>query len=147
MKSILLLLIFASSSLANDFAEAPNGSVYDTRTYYYDENKQEVLVRPKFANLTNAERQDRVGMTNARNNPKWIAAKKEWETELAKRRAIRTANAQEKARQPTIIYRYYPVYLPDYRNYLVYRGLRVYNNCSGYHSHPNYYNYSSNWRR
>jgi len=132
MKSILLLLIFASSSLANDFAEAPNGSVYNTRTYYYDENKQEVLVRPKFANLTDTERQDRVGMTNARNNPKWIAATREWEKELAKRRATRTANAQEKARQPTIINRYYRVYYP----YPVYRS---------YHPH-NHYNNSSNWR-
>jgi hypothetical protein len=148
MKAMLLLLIFASSSLANEFTrEAPNGSVYDTRTFYYDENKQKVLVRPELANLTDSERQDRFGMTNERNNPKWIAAKQEWKEELARRRAIRTANAQQKARQPTIIYRYYPVY----------RGLRVYNNCSGYHSHSwccgdnrtsrNYYNYSSGWRR
>jgi len=134
MKAILLLLIFASSSLANDFSiEAPNGSVYDTRTYYYDENKQEVLVRPKFANLTDAERQDRVGMTNTRNNPKWIAATREWEKELAERRATRTANAQEKARRPTIVYRYYPIYYPVYRNY-------------HYYNH-NHHNHSSRWQR
>ena len=147
MKAVLLLLIFASSSLANEFTRyAPDGAVYDVRTFYYDEIEQKVIVRPKFANLTDAERQHRVGMTNAINNPKWIAATREWEEELAKRRAIRTANAQAKARQPTIIYRYYPVYYPVYRNYLVYRGLRVYNNCYGYHSHPNYHNHTSNWR-
>jgi len=115
MKAILLLLIFASSSLANEFTrEAPNGSVYDTRTYYYDENKQEVLVRPKFANLTDAERHDLFGMTSGRKNPKWITAKEDWEKELARRRAMRTANAQRKAQQPTVIYRYYPVYYPTY---------------------------------
>ena len=122
MKAILLLLIFASSSLANDFSiEAPNGSVYDTRTYYYDKNKQKVIVRPKFANLTNAERHDLFGMPDARKNPKWIAAKQEWEKELAKRRVTRIANAQEKARRPTIVYRYYPIYYPiyysSYQNY------------------------------
>lgn len=141
MKTILLLLIFASSSLANDFTrEAPNGSVYNARTHYYNKNKQRVLIRPEFANLNDADRHALFGMPDVRNNPKWIAAKKEWEEELERRRAIRVVNAQEEAehrrqnmRQPRIVYRYYPVYYPTY--------YRTHHNHPVNQMYPNYFSY------
>jgi len=141
MKTILLLLIFASNSLANDFTrEAPNGSVYNVRTHYYNKDKQKVLIRPKFANLDDKDRHILLDLPDARNNPKWIAAKEEWEEELARRRAIRVANAQEEAeyrrqnmRQPRIVYRYYPVYYPTQ--------YRTNRNQPFYQMYPNYFSY------
>jgi len=114
MRTVLLILLISTAAQAQvtthkHIKTAPDGSMYDKRTYFWNGEKVEVL--PKYKYVSSHTRHTMAGISDHRHNPDWHRYQQRLADEKARREEIRRSRPKNQP-QPISVQWFYYYYRP-----------------------------------